>query len=634
MLDLIRNNVQSFFVKFIVIIIAVVMLFFGIDVFQQQGANVLVEVGDLEVTVEQYQRALDENRENVRKRFGAQASQVMNQMDLERQSLNRLINDALLVQSAGANGIAATDLEVANSIRHSPYFQTDNRFDQSKYNDLLEQNKINSKTYEDNLRKEIVANKFVQLIMTGQSVSRKFIEDLSIRNKTTFETETLALEIANFSTPVTPTDADIKKYYDEHPERFEEAKKYQINFFVLSADSERGNIKVRDREIQKTFERNNKAYQVKPQWNSRHILIEAPQDGNEKKTAAARALANKLSKQLQKSPNNFSKLATKHSKDPGSATQGGNIGWMEEGRLAPPYQEALENLKVGEVSDPVLTTFGFHVVQLLGKKQGKSRSLEEARAMIIQEITEKKLGRRLQNKAANAQKNLITKPFAEVAKSSGETPETSEVFGQTSQLQKIGFSFELYHALDGLKEKQKGVWTSKNGKKIVAYEITKIIPAQAKPFATVKAEATRAVAFQMEKDQALEKMMLAAKQIKTQSDFTALSSRLKISPFKSSFTYTSKDIDQIHNAKEFIAATDKLKIGSATSVSQGATTFVTLLLKKTPGQGLDPRSLGQLEARIKQEKAQVILMGLINNYRKTVEVKQNKKLSSALNLPI
>ncbi|MDX2471820.1 MAG: SurA N-terminal domain-containing protein [SAR324 cluster bacterium] len=634
MLELIRNNVQSFFVKFIVIIIAVVMLFFGIDVFQQQGANVLVEVGDLEVTLEQYQRALDENRENVRKRFGAQASQVMNQMDLERQSLNRLINDALLVQSARANGIIATDLEVANSIRKSPYFQTDNRFDQSKYNDLLEQNKINSKTYEDNLRKEIVANKFVQLVMQGQSVSRKFIEDLFIRNKTTYETETLALDLARFSTPVTPSEAEIKKYYEENPSRFEEAKKYQINFFVLDAESDREGIKVRKREIEKTFERNKKAYQVKPQWNSRHILIATPQDGDETKTAAARALARKLAKQLQKNPKDFASLAKKHSTDPGSTNQGGNIGWMEEGRLAPAYQEAVENLKVGEVSDPVFTSFGFHVIQLLGTKVGKSRTLEQAKPEIIKEITEKKLERRLKNKAANAQKSLITKPFAEVAKAAGQTPEISKPFGATSQLEKIGFSFELYQSLEGLKANQKGVWTMRNGKKIVAYEISKIIPAQAKPFEAVKAEATRAVAFQMEKDQALEKMMTEAKKVKNQTDLNALSKTVKATPFKSSFTFNAKQIDQVHNAKEFVQATDKLNIGQATAISQGSTTFVTLLLKKTPGEGLDPRSLSQLEQRIKQEKAQIILMGLINDYKKTVEVKQNKKLSSSLNLAI
>ena len=138
MLNIIRDNVQSFGIKLIVGVIAVVMLTFGLSSYNNRNINTLVEIDGYEVKLENYQKEYERAQAEYRKAYKDNAEQYMNAVNLKRQILEQLINSVVLLKNAESNGIKVSDLELANQIYNSPNFQTDDRFDQKKYAQLCQ----------------------------------------------------------------------------------------------------------------------------------------------------------------------------------------------------------------------------------------------------------------------------------------------------------------------------------------------------------------------------------------------------------------------------------------------------------------------------------------------------------------
>ena len=630
MLSFIRSNVQSVFVKLIVIVIAVVMLSFGVDSFRNQGVNILATVDGLEVPLSQYQRALEGAEGEIRQRYGAQAGKLLESLDLKNQVAQRLINDALLIQAARANGILVTDLELAEAIRTAPPFLTDGRFDQDLYDQVLAQNRITTRIYEEDLRRNLTAKKFMALISSGHSVSRSYAQKLHQLNQTRYEIEALTMEQTEFLKEVTPTDKEINEYYEANQEQFRQPKRYSLAYGVIDGNSQKEMIQVREKEIKKHYQRNKEDFNLKAAWKSRHILLKVPQDGNKKKLALIKRKAEKLSKSLKKNSARFARLAKKNSQDPGSKDKGGDLGWNEAGQMIATFEATLASLKKGEVSEAILTPYGYHIIQLQDVRQGRQLSLEEATEQIKTAVIGRKLERRLNNKAAKLLEQAKQQSFAELLKAANIELKHTDPFDQSSLLPDIGIAHSLYQTLAVHPLGGKGQHLA--GGNLILFEVTQIQESQIKPLAEVKEQARQMAGMNLAAKRAQKKMAQLAQKTRDPKSFALLAKQLKQSPKKISFLYQDRQVPELQAGRGLLVQTSRMKPGQVLAWPERGHAYVVHLLKRIPGDLSNPIAAAKLENQLRSDKARLLMTGLVLDYKKTVEILYNKDLAKALDL--
>lgn len=634
MLNFIRDNVQSFFIKVIVIIVAAVMLLFGVNFFDQQGINVVATVGDSDIKLEDYNRAYQAMESSYIQIYKGQARQMMEQHNLKAVVLEQLVKGELLVQSARANGMQVTDLEVVEKIQEEGPFQTEGRFDKSKYEELLKANRVSARTYEEDLRKQLLREKVGNMINDGQSVSKAYVKKIYERDETRFVADVIQLERSRFQVDAQPTEEEQKAFYQEHLGQFKQPKEFSVNYFVIDSADEAEEVNVRDKEIEKYYQRNRSEFQQKPGFRSRHILIQIPQDGNQTGMDRAQAQAEKIAGELKANPSDFAALAKRYSKDPGSAKKGGEIGWTEPGQLVSAYQGALESLKVGEISSPVLSEFGYHVIQLLDTKEAGERPFEEVKDEIRTKIAQKKAKRRLENRAAKLAEDLKTKAFAQIATEEKKEVKASPSFSAGTLLEDIGLAFMLYQKLEAKKLNDKGSMSLDGGKKILVYELAAIKEQRTKEFAEVKEEVYPQVKAEQEAKKTLEAMLNAANGVKDENAFQRFAKTNRAESKRVSFLYKSPRVPGLSTSREFQMNVFGMVPAQVATVLDQNRVYLVNLVEKTPGVLGEGQGALQLEERLKKEKGAILIENLIKTQEKTVEVKYNRQILTALEIPL
>jgi peptidyl-prolyl cis-trans isomerase D len=204
--------------------------------------------------------------------------------------------------------------------------------------------------------------------------------------------------------PQVKLEADAaKKYYDSHQDEFRVPEQVRIEFVSLSADNLLAQMQPAAAEVRKAYDDNINRFAVKEARQASHILITA--DGSPEAKKKARARADELYAQLKKNPKDFAELAKKNSQDPGSATNGGDLGFFERGAMVKSFDDAVFSMKAGEISPPVESEFGFHIIRLTAVRGGKGKTFEEARPEIELEL----------------KKQLAARKFAELAEAFSNT---------------------------------------------------------------------------------------------------------------------------------------------------------------------------------------------------------------------
>ena len=183
---------------------------------------------------------------------------------------------------------------------------------------------------------------------------------------------------------INPTDAELQNFFKQNQARYAtampETRKIQYVSFGTS-NLPGGKPQVTDAELQTYYNQHQDQFEVKPQVKVRHILITVLPGADAKTDAAAKSKAEDLLKQI-KNGGNFADLASKNSDDPGSKTQGGELGWLDPGKTVPEFDKAAFSLSPGQTSDVIKTQFGYHILQVEDKKTAHKRSLEEVKSEI------------------------------------------------------------------------------------------------------------------------------------------------------------------------------------------------------------------------------------------------------------
>ncbi|PCI29695.1 MAG: hypothetical protein COB67_03565 [SAR324 cluster bacterium] len=636
MLSFIRDNVQSVLIRFIVGIVALVMLSFGVSSFQDQGINVIATVDGHDIKLENYRYAFEQEQRRYRERYQDQADEAMKAANVSAQVVQRLINSSLVIQSAKDNGFTVTDAELANEIYANQAFQTDNRFDAEKYSTLLKSNRMDKISYELDLRNSLLSSKYQTFLEAGATISQSWLKKEFDKYQTEMDIRLIEIRPEMFAKDISLTDTQIEEYYGANPNQFKQKEQYRIQYFLLSREDVQGQVKVRDREIEKYYAKNKKKeFTTKEAFKSRHILITTPRDKNAEAMQEAKQMAQAAYEQIKANSSLFAALAKSISNDPGSAVQGGELGWAEKGTFVPEYENAVRGMEKGEIAPPFLSTFGYHIVQLQDTRQAQEQPMESVRSEIIKGITAKKAERRLKNKVNKLLKALETQSLEATAQGVDKEVITTKAFDDGTQLESLGYSYQLYTEMKGKKENDKGNFVVNGDKGTLVYQVSEVIPAKTKAFETIKDEAKAFAEREAMAQKADEKLSEYQAQASSKEAFEQLATTLKITPQDLTFKLTDPQVGSVRDVKRFQTSIYKMKKGETQSFAASGQRFLVYLSKKQiSSTKKDEEELQKLKQQLREQKAQVLLNALVQERLKQAEVEYNSSMIQALNINI
>jgi peptidyl-prolyl cis-trans isomerase D len=424
-------------------------------------AGALATVGDQTVTVLEVQRQAKAMLRQQFPRGGPQANMLLPYFT--SQAADQLINEKALVAEARRIGLRASDDELRDELQHGQLgarlFPGGKFIGQEEYENLLQQNDMTVQQFEDQEKEYIVIRKLRALVASGAYVSERDVRDEFDRRNTKVKFEYAVITQADILKGLHPTDEELKAYYERNKASYANSvpEKRQIKYAVVDSAKIAAATTVTNQDLQAYYDQHRDEFRVPEQVKVSHILIKIPlpEPGakeDEKAVAEARAKAEDVLKQL-KAGGEFAKLAEKYSDDPGSAKNGGELGWIGRGRTVPEFEKAAFSLAKGQTSDLVKSSYGFHIIRLEDKQEAHLKTFAEVKDEIQEKVKQQKVAQATEAAANALLSQARTDGLDKAAATKGDSVVTTEFFGRTDNLPGLGANPQFMDAVFSESEK-------------------------------------------------------------------------------------------------------------------------------------------------------------------------------------
>ncbi|TWI70716.1 peptidyl-prolyl cis-trans isomerase D [Desulfobotulus alkaliphilus] len=362
MLARIRAKASSWMVKFILGIIVLVFVFLGVESYHMGQQNKAATVNGKVIAVDDYRAEYQALVDQIRRQFGGTVShEILELFQVREQALQRLIERELLLQEAARYKLQVTDDEVAHAIASMPFFQKDGRFDSGLYQSLLQANGMSVAYFEERQRQDLLLTKLQDLIFGGVQVSE--VEALDFYNS---ENRKVSIEAAIFRpsdfTPSPVSDEEIMARYESHKEVYRTEPMVKAVFLRFDPENFIDQVRVSEEDLRHTYEMRLASYREPERVAARHILIKTENGEAPDVIAAAEKKILELREKILAGAD-FSDVAREFSQCP-SAQDGGNLGVFPKEAMVAPFSRAAFALDEGELSEPVQTRFGWHLIRV------------------------------------------------------------------------------------------------------------------------------------------------------------------------------------------------------------------------------------------------------------------------------
>jgi peptidyl-prolyl cis-trans isomerase D len=401
MLQNIRDKAQGWIAYGIVILISVPFALWGIQQYLGHGSEpVAAKVNGTEIT----ERALDSQFQQFRQQLRAQLGaayrpEMFPEARMRTEVLNRMVNDELIRQVSHDMGLRVSDALVQATLLGMESFQKDGRFDEQTFERAVRLQGLTPKGFMERIRQLMLSQQLSQAVDAGTFVTeREKKEYLRLMNQKR-EVTYFTVPTADYLVDGGVSDEQVNNYYETHQSEFITPERVKLNYIYLDAKSAGSTVEVNDDLLRQYYENNTDKFGLPEQRRASHILILVPEDADETAVEAARKKIDALAGLLAKGED-FAALAKENSQDPGSAAKGGDLGFFGKGVMDPAFEAAAFSLKKGEVSKPVRSSFGFHLIKLTDIKSGDVKPFEAAKHE-VEQAYRKSEGERLYFDMAN-----------------------------------------------------------------------------------------------------------------------------------------------------------------------------------------------------------------------------------------
>lgn len=344
--------------------------------------NALAKVGDSAISPQEFDNAKRERIEQLRQNFGeAFDPKMLDTAEARAAILDSLMVERALTREAAKENLNVSEAEVVSIIKAAAPFQKDGKFDPAAYQNFLAARGRSDQQFVNEVRHDIARQQLIAAVGSTSIVPKTVASSLRQMLEETREVRELIIRPEEFLAKAVVSDEAIAAFYDKNKASFETPETLKVEYVVFNPESAGSQTSAPEAELKTFYEQNKARWGTEEQRRASHILL--PVDGGNK--AAVKKQADELVAKLRANPADFAKLAREFSKDPGSASNGGDLGFFGRNMMVKPFEEAVYKLKPGEISEPVETDFGFHVVRLSEIKPAQVKPFEEVRGEIERE---------------------------------------------------------------------------------------------------------------------------------------------------------------------------------------------------------------------------------------------------------
>ena len=382
MLQTIHDKLRGVFATTILTALGVVFIFWGVEAkigtfTKAQG----IEVNGTELNVQDVRRGYQEDLSRYQAAFGAAGVPDEIRTKLQASALDKAVLSELVRQRTQKLRFVASDREVLGIIEQIPAFQVDGKFSADAYHAALRSAAMRPDQFERDQREFAVARQLDRGISSSTFVlPAEMDRRVSLMNEAR-DIAWVTIPAAEFLPLVALDDAALKAWYEGHKSLYMTEEQATVEYVELNLDTMAAAATITESQLREFYDTNKERFSTPGRRHARHILV-AIKDGDE---AAAAAKAKKVYERAR-AGEDFAKLAKELSDDAGSAAAGGDLGWALRSDFVPAFADAVWNMKPGDLSEPVRSEFGFHVIKLEGAENDSTKSFDEVRAQIEPEV--------------------------------------------------------------------------------------------------------------------------------------------------------------------------------------------------------------------------------------------------------
>lgn len=382
-----REMVRGWLGKGLLALLSIPFVFVGLESYFGGSSDVTVaEVDGTPISQSLFDKAVENQRQQLLARMGEGATLTPEQQtQLRERVLNSLIQRELLIESAGKAGYRVSDATIEQQIQSVPAFQENGKFSPQRYAQVLSQIGETPKTFPARARQEIMTAQRVTGWMQSAFVTAPELDLLGGLDTQQRDVSYALIPASRFLPAATVSDAEIKAFYDKDGKRFMRPELVSLSYVTLSRASFLARAQVTPEAVQARYDERIKALSAGEERNAAHILIATSDKVTD---AQAKAKIDALAKQVA-AGGDFAALAKANSQDPGSAVNGGDLGYAGHGMFVPEFEKALFALaKPGDVSAVVKSPFGYHLIKLLAIRTSDVPTLASLRPALEKEARE------------------------------------------------------------------------------------------------------------------------------------------------------------------------------------------------------------------------------------------------------
>ena len=377
MLQTIRDKITGWFAAVCLGAIAIVFVFWGINLRSVTAPTYAAKVNGERIPLEAARRAWQEQQARFQQMMRSEIPEAFKKQQ-QQALLDGLIRRTLISERARDLGYRASDRIIAETIMAAPELQVDGKFSRERYAAFLRERGRSETQMEEELRTDIATN-HLQAGVIGSA----FITPAELARRQALEGEQREIDYvvipANaFAGTVSVADADVQAWYDAHKSNYMTAETADAQYVELKLSDVEKDINVDEAALKAHYEQVKDQFATQERRHARHILISVGEGTDD---AAAKKQADEVLAKV-KAGGDFAALAKQYSKDPGSAEKGGDLGWASKGMFVGPFEDALFSMSVGEIKGPVKTQFGYHIIKLEEIESGHVKSFEEVRPQL------------------------------------------------------------------------------------------------------------------------------------------------------------------------------------------------------------------------------------------------------------
>lgn len=391
MLQSIRDRLVGWVAWGIVLIIGVPFAVLGITDFGSPArTSAVAEIDDLIVEQQDYQRRFQNRRQNMQRQLGASYRADIFDSQIQEQVVNEMVEEQLLLRLAENNNLQVGDKELAAAIRQDPSFQQNGQFNFDYYRARIGQLGFTPATYEEFLRNERLLTAIPRTIRATSFTTDNELQRFHALQAQKRRIEYIEIDRSYFPEDITVSDEQAETFYNDNSDRFQRPEQVKIEYVRLSAAQLADRVETTDELIRQYYDANADRYMVEEQRQASHILLSIEEGKSLEDSPDVKAKLNEIQTKIAEGVA-FSELAKTYSQDPGSAADGGNLGQVIRGMMVPPFEEALFALQtVDEISEPVITSFGVHVIKLDGLTERQIKAFEDVKQELADNYAQEK----------------------------------------------------------------------------------------------------------------------------------------------------------------------------------------------------------------------------------------------------